>query len=123
MSDDRTCDWQDVSCEQSLLRQRWLRRPQSAQPDRGHNPRYSYQRKLGRETIRLDPIAFRLFSFLAARPYRAYSRRRLAQAISTPRQPVAEEALDRHVLRLRSALGFFGNYIQTVPYIGYRFKA
>ena len=79
--------------------------------------------KLGRLTIRLRPIEYRILRFLAARPYRAYTRRRIARAVSTRQHPVPPEALDRHVARLRHALGFFHDYIQTVPYIGYRFRA
>ncbi len=122
MNDDRAIASHDITCEEFVLRQRRIRQ-HSAKRDLGGSSRFSYEHKLGRKTIHLDPIAFRLLSFLAARPYRAYTRRRLAQAISTPRHPVAEETLDRHVSRLRHALGFFGDYIQTVPYIGYRFKA
>jgi DNA-binding response OmpR family regulator len=123
MDDDRSIESHAIACEEFVLRQRWVRRQHDVKRDRDRSARYSYERKLGRETIRLDPIAFRLLSFLAARPYRAYSRRRLAQAVSTPRHPVADETLDRHITRLRNALCFFGDYIQTVPYIGYRFKA
>ncbi len=123
MNDDRSCESHDIACAEFVLRQRWVRRQHGEEQDQCRSSRYSYERKLGRETIRLDPIAFRLLSFLAARPYRAYSRRRLAEAVSTSRQRVAEETLDRHIMRLRNALGFFGDYIQTVPYIGYRFKA
>ena len=79
--------------------------------------------KLGRETVHLDIIAFRILRFLSARPYRAYTRRRIAEAISTQRYPVAEETLDQHIMSLREQLGFFRDYIQAVPYIGYRFKA
>ena len=79
--------------------------------------------KLGRLTIRVRPIEYRILRFLAARPYRAYTRRRIARAVSTRQHPVPPEALDRHVARLRHALGFFHDYIQTVPYIGYRFRA
>ena len=85
--------------------------------------RFSYRMKLGRETIWLDPVEYRILRFLAARPYHAYTRRRIADAVSTDRHPVLEEAVDRHVATLRDKLGFFWNYIQTVPYIGYRFKA
>ncbi len=48
---------------------------------------------------------------------------RVAAAVSTQRHPVAPEALDGHIARLRDALGFFRDYIQSVPYIGYRFRA
>ena len=79
--------------------------------------------KLGRETVHLDIIAFRILAFLAATPYRAYTRRRIAEAVSSHRYPVAAETLDQHILSLREQLGFFRDYIQAVPYIGYRFKA
>ena len=49
------------------------------------------------------PIEFRILRFLAARPYRAYTRRRIAKAVSTRRHPVPPEALDSHVARLRHA--------------------
>jgi DNA-binding response OmpR family regulator len=84
--------------------------------------RYSYQMKMGRVLVKLDPIEFRILQFLASRPYRAFTRKQIAKAISTPRHPVPPESLDRHVTRLRNALGFFRDYIQTVPYIGYRFR-
>ncbi len=85
--------------------------------------RYSYEMKLGRETIQLDAIAFRILRFLASQPYRAFTRERIAEAVSTARDPVAADVLDGHVARLRDSLGFFRDYIQTVPYIGYRFRA
>ena len=97
-----------------------------SRPSREHGrilSRTSYRTKLGRETIHLDTIAFRILTFLAATPYRAYTRRRIAEAVSSRRHPVAEETLDRHVRLLREQLGFFRDYVQTVPYIGYRFKA
>ena len=84
---------------------------------------YSYEMKLGRETIHLEAIEFRILRFLASQPYRAFTRRRIAEAVSTPRDPVAPESLDSHIALLRDALGFFRDYIQTVPYIGYRFRA
>lgn len=85
--------------------------------------RMAYRRKLGRETIPVDPVGFRILQFLAAHPYRAYSRRRIAAAVSSRRHPVAAETLDHHIAALRRQLGFFRDYIQTVPHIGYRFKA
>ena len=89
----------------------------------GHWSPTSYRTKLGRETIHLDTIAFRILTFLAATPYRAFTRRRIAEAVSSRRYPVAEETLDQHIRLLREQLGFFRDYVQTVPYIGYRFKA
>jgi DNA-binding response OmpR family regulator len=84
---------------------------------------WSYLAKLGWGTIRLSPVEFRILTFLAARPYHAYSRRRIAEAVSTPSEPVTQETLGRYIRSLRRELGFYGNFIQRVPYLGYRFKA
>jgi DNA-binding response OmpR family regulator len=84
---------------------------------------WSYLAKLGLGTIRLAPVEFRILQFLAARPYHAFSRRRIAEAASTADQPVTEATLGRYIRSLRDQLGFYSDYIQRVPYIGYRFKA
>jgi DNA-binding winged helix-turn-helix (wHTH) protein len=36
---------------------------------------------------------------------------------------VTEETVDEHIDALRDQLGVLHDYVQTVPYIGYRFKA
>lgn len=84
---------------------------------------WSYLAKVGRGTIRLSPVEFRILQFLAARPYHPFSRRRIAEAVSTDAEPVTEKTLGRYIRSLRDQLGFFSNYIQRVPYLGYRFKA
>jgi DNA-binding response OmpR family regulator len=86
------------------------------------NP-WSYRAKLGRGTILLSPVEFRILSFLAASPYRAFTRRRIAEAVSTESQPVTEDTLSDYIQSLRDQLGFYGDLIQSVPFIGYRFKA
>lgn len=83
----------------------------------------AFRVKMGREPIWLRTIEYRILTFLSARPYRAFSRRRIARAVSTARHPLDEEAVDHYVACLRDQLGFFRNYVQTVPYVGYRFKA
>ena len=97
--------------------------PRSASGNETPPSGLAYRLKLGRETIRLSPIEYRVLYFLAANPYHAYTRRLIVNAVTTERLPVTEQTLDRHIASLRGKLGFFGNYIQTVPYIGYRFKA
>jgi DNA-binding response OmpR family regulator len=99
-----------------------MRHDQLRHHDRACDPA-TYRMKLGRETIHLDAVAFRILRFLAAHPYRAYTRRRIAAAVSSRRYPIEENSLDRHVFSLRQQLGFFRDYVQSVPYIGYRFKA
>jgi DNA-binding response OmpR family regulator len=78
---------------------------------------------MGLGTLRLNPVEFRILQFLAARPYHAFSRRSIAAAASTEKQPVTEETLGKYIRSLRAQLGFYSDYIQKVPYVGYRFKA
>ena len=84
---------------------------------------WSFRAKLGRGTIRVSSVEFRILAFLASRPYHAFSRRSIAKAVSTEKQPVFAETLGKYIKSLRRQLGFYGDYIQSVPYIGYRFKA
>jgi two-component system alkaline phosphatase synthesis response regulator PhoP len=84
---------------------------------------WSFRAILGRGTIRLTAVEYRILKFLASRPYYAFTRRHIAEAVSTESQPVTAETLGRHIQALRDQLGFYSDYIQTVPYCGYRFKA
>lgn len=81
-----------------------------------------YRVAIGREPIELGRIEFRILMLLASRPYRPFSRAKIANEISTPSQTIAEAEIDQHVGSLREQLGFFRDYVQTVPYMGYRFK-
>jgi DNA-binding response OmpR family regulator len=90
--------------------------------DQTERPR-SYRLALGQETIQLGIVEFRILLYLAGRPYHAFSRRSIAEAVSSERDPVVEETVDRHVASLLDQLGVFHDYVQSVPYIGYRFKA
>jgi DNA-binding response OmpR family regulator len=83
----------------------------------------SYRLALGQEPIQLGIVEFRILLFLASRPYHAFTRRSIADAVSTEQNPVAEDTVDRHVASLLDQLGVFHDYVQSVPYIGYRFKA
>ena len=82
---------------------------------------WSYAAKRGRGTIRLTLVEYRILRFLSSRPNQALTRQRIADAVSTARHRVTVEALGRHVHSLRGQLGFYSDYIQSVPYIGYRF--
>jgi len=83
---------------------------------------WSYAAKRGRGTLRLALIEYRILSFLAARPNQALTRERIASAVSTARHRVTAESLGRYIHSLRGQLGFYSDYIQSVPYIGYRFR-
>jgi DNA-binding response OmpR family regulator len=81
------------------------------------------RRILGREPISLNQVEYRILELLASKPYHAFTPRRIVEAVTTPSHPVTEETLRDHIASLRDKLGFFSDYIQSVPYIGYRFKA
>jgi DNA-binding response OmpR family regulator len=83
----------------------------------------SYRLALGQEIIQLGIVEFRILLFLASRPYHAFTRRSIADAVGTDQNPIVEDTVDRHVASLLGQLGVFHDYIQSVPYIGYRFKA
>lgn len=76
----------------------------------------------GRGTIRLELIEYRIFKLLASRPNYVFTPRRISEAVSTSRHLVTAETLRRYITSLRHQLGFFSDYIQTVPFMGYRFK-
>lgn len=112
-------DWvlSDVS---QLLREAPQRVKQMTE-ERRDAPRV-YRVAIGREPIELGRVEFRILLLLASRPYRPFSRAKIAEAISSPLQTVDEQDVDQHILSLRDQLGFFRDYVQTVPYLGYRFK-
>jgi DNA-binding response OmpR family regulator len=117
-SEDSAAEIFDVSrFHQKAVEQRSMVKDQSAPSP------WSYRVKLGQDPISLDDIEYRILKFLSSRPYHAFTPRRIAQAVTTDRLPVTEESLRAHITSLRAKLGFFADYVQTVPYIGYRFKA
>jgi DNA-binding response OmpR family regulator len=93
-----------------------------ADDDQIERPR-SYRLALGQQTIQLGIVEFRILLYLASRPYHAFTRRSIANAVSSERDPVVEDTVDRHVASLLNQLGVFHDCVQSVPYIGYRFKA
>jgi DNA-binding response OmpR family regulator len=84
---------------------------------------WSYRAKIGRGILRLTTVEYRILKFLASRPYHVFTRHRIADAIRTASHPVTAETVGRHIASLRSQLGFYSDYIQSVPNVGYRFKA
>jgi DNA-binding response OmpR family regulator len=85
-------------------------------------PYRPYLIRLVGNPINLSLIEFRIFCFLSAKPYKPYTRRQIIETISSSGHPVTVETIDSHVRTLRDKLGIFSDFIQSVPYIGYRFK-
>lgn len=75
------------------------------------------------EPIHLGPTEFRLLSFLAQHPERAFDRAQLLDRVWGRSVYVEERTVDVHVLRLRRALKPYGldTWIETVRSVGYRF--
>ena len=82
----------------------------------------SFRLSEGQDPIQLGSVEFRLLLFLASRPYHPFTRKAIAEAIATNFEPVAPDDVDQYVGALRDQLGVFHDFVQTVPYIGYRFK-
>lgn len=78
--------------------------------------------RLGREPVNLSLVEYRIINFLSRNPYKAFRREQIVKAAHSDEHPVHDANLDSHIRSLRSKLGLFSDYIQTVPYIGYRFK-
>lgn len=83
----------------------------------------AYRLALGKEPIQLGLVECRILLYLAGRPYHAFTRRSIATAVSSEFGRIEEESVDRHVASLIDQLGVFHDYVQAVPYVGYRFKA
>lgn len=123
MTNDRATEPCEVLSVDVLHVERKVERRRCMVNQDGTVSAWSYFAKMGLGTIRLNPVEFRILQFLAARPYHAFTRRRIAEAASTAGHPVTEQTLGRYIRSLRNQLGFYSDYIQKVPYIGYSFKA
>jgi DNA-binding response OmpR family regulator len=89
------------------------------EPPASRSPFYA---GLGGKPIALDYVEYRIFQLLSSRPYHAFTPRRIAEEVTSEEFPVTAESLPDHIASLRKKLGFFSDYIQSVPHIGYRFK-
>ncbi|HEX5442436.1 MAG TPA: response regulator [Pirellulales bacterium] len=72
--------------------------------------------------LSLTLTEFRLLHFLAQRPGWAFSRSQIVDAVKGDDYPVTERSVDVQVAGLRKKLAEFGDYIETVRGVGYRFK-
>ncbi len=86
-------------------------------------PPTSYRHAFGDKPIRLGNVEFRILLFLASRPYHAFTRRQIADAATTETVAITKDAVDAHIAALRDQLGVLHDFVQTVPHVGYRYKA
>lgn len=106
--------------ELTLERENELRRKRQVDEAAIEVPRFLF--RLGREPIPLGLIEYRIIQFLSHKPYKAFRRQQIIRAVHIEEYPVNEANLDQHIRSLRDKLGLFSDYIQTVPYVGFRFK-
>jgi len=83
----------------------------------------------GRREVRIDDVRvdltfteFQLLLFLAKRPGWVYTRYQIVNAIKGEDYPVTDRSVDVQVAGLRKKLGEYGEYIETVRSVGYRFR-
>jgi DNA-binding response OmpR family regulator len=123
MQNKRLCKSDDVAVtDLTTLLQEASHQIWPINENQAERPR-SYRLVLEQEPIQLGIVEFRILLYLAGRPYHAFTRRSIAEAVSSERDPVLENTVDQHVESLLNQLGVFHDYVQSVPYIGYRFKA
>src|SRR5438270_1681338 len=73
------------------------------------------------KALNLTPKEFQLLHLFAANPGRAFSREFLIERVWNGDFEGYDRAVDTHVTRLRRKLGRFGDQVQTVWGVGYRF--
>lgn len=86
------------------------------------SPRLPYEIVLHDIPIGLDEIEFRIVTFLSNRPYYAFSPQQITSYVNEQQMLMAPEDLHQHIVSLRIKLGFFRDFVQSVPHIGYRFR-
>jgi two-component system, OmpR family, alkaline phosphatase synthesis response regulator PhoP len=83
----------------------------------------------GRRAVRANGLPldltfteFQLLAFLARRPGWVFTRSQIVDAVRGSDYPVTDRSVDVQVVGLRKKLGEYGQYIETVRGVGYRFK-
>jgi two-component system alkaline phosphatase synthesis response regulator PhoP len=74
------------------------------------------------EPIELTFTEFQILLTLARRPGWVFTRWHIVDAVRGSDYPVTDRSVDVQIVGLRKKLGNFGNYIETVREVGYRFK-
>ena len=97
--------------------------PGEREKTRKIEPGWSYEVKIGKQAIELEFLEFQVFRLLASRPYQPFSATRIIRSLSSESPSLTERQLKTIIVSLRRKLGFFADYIQRVPHMGYRFKA
>jgi two-component system phosphate regulon response regulator PhoB len=76
----------------------------------------------GGTALDLTYTEFQLLCLLARRPGWVFTRSQIVDAVRGSDYPVTDRSVDVQVVGLRKKLGVYGNYIETVRGVGYRFR-
>jgi two-component system alkaline phosphatase synthesis response regulator PhoP len=74
------------------------------------------------QPVDLTLTEFRLLHLLAARPGWVFTRTQLVKGVHGDDYPASDRSVDVQIVSLRKKLGPYGEYLETVRGIGYRFK-
>lgn len=78
--------------------------------------------EINKKEIPVTYTEFRILRMLASNPGRAFSRQYIVEQVRGDSQAVTERIVDVQMVSLRKKLGDWGDWIETVRGIGYRFK-
>ena len=83
----------------------------------------NYTVRIGKQELFLPKKEFETLVYLAKRRGRVISRETLLDAIWGENANVVDRTVDVHISKLREKIGKYGEYIETVKGVGYRFRA
>ncbi len=72
--------------------------------------------------IELTYTEFQVLSLLARRPGWVFTRSQIVDAVRGDDYPVTDRSVDVQIVGLRKKLGPYGQYVETVRGVGYRFR-
>lgn len=74
------------------------------------------------ELINMTPIEYRILLHLAQKPGQIFNRNQLIESIWGGAVHISERSIDKHIYTVRKKLGRYGDYIKTIPGLGYQFN-
>jgi two-component system alkaline phosphatase synthesis response regulator PhoP len=83
----------------------------------------SYSATLGKQKLTLPKKEFETLVYLIRNKGRVLSRESILNAVWGENIHVVDRTVDVHIRKIREKLGTYAEYIETVPGVGYRFKA
>jgi two-component system alkaline phosphatase synthesis response regulator PhoP len=83
----------------------------------------SYTAHLGKQKLILPRKEFETLVYLIRNKGRVLSRESILNAVWGENVHVVDRTIDVHIRKIREKLGSYAEYIETVPGVGYRFKA